>query len=761
LDTLVSAEILQFENFRLDPRGGGLFRRDEQGSFVPVAIGSRALELLRILVARAGDVVARQEIMEAVWPGIAVEDSNLTVQLSALRRILDADRVVGSCIQTVPGRGYRFVVPAHHQADALRPFRPEAIDKVARDQRLPAAAGGDREALPSGLADAASVSAAPPRLPCHGHGFRIAAVLAALCLATVTLLAFGAGHWGWLAGSADRPRLSLVVLPFDNLSGDPRDDYLAEGITDDLTSDLSYISGAFVIARETAYSYQGKPQDVRKIGAELGVRYVLEGSVRRIGSSLRVNVQLISGATGAHLWSDRFDEQISELAAGQEQIVARMRDELGISMVEIESARSLRERPSNPDAFDLILRARALQNQPQSLQRDRETLALYERVLLLDPSSVPALAWVAYYLIDGTGGWGTFATLRRAEQLLARARAIAPNSELVLNSTVYWLRSVGRCQEVIEAAGQAIQADPNRIRLMLGVYNELGVCETRAGHPEEDIALQETANRLNPRSPWKFSRYRHIGLASLLLGRNQDAITFLQRSIAANPDVQSGTPWIYRDLAAAYARTGQMDEARHWLSEADRLWPFDTVRSHMPEASSSPVYAEQIKAYQAALRLAGERDHADEDADFGMPVDDILHGETAGPTPTDAPGAKTIRTADLVRLLAQARPVVIDTVANSWGRSIPGAVQLQFAGLGGSLDDEAQDQLRSKLHELTAGDRNRPVVAVGWNSERFGGRNLALRLVALGYTQVYWYRGGREAWEVANLPETELISQQW
>src|SRR5262249_46889228 len=155
--------------------------------------------------------------------------------------------------------------------------------------------------------------------------------------------------------------LSIVVLPFDNLSGDPRDDYLADGITDDLTSDLARVPSAFVIARQSAYTYKGKPRDVRTIGQELGVRYVLEGSVRRIGSTLRVNVQLISGETGAHLWSDRFDEQISELLQGQEQIVTRMRSELGISMVEIETARSLRERPTNPDALDLILRARALE----------------------------------------------------------------------------------------------------------------------------------------------------------------------------------------------------------------------------------------------------------------------------------------------------------------------------------------------------------------------------------------------------------------
>ena len=120
-----------------------------------------------------------------------------------------------------------------------------------------------------------------------------------------------------------------------------------------------------------------------------------------------------------------------------------------------------------------------------------------------------------------------------------------------------------------------------------------------------------------------------------------------------------------------------------------------------------------------------------------------------------------IRTAELVPFLADVRPLVIDTVSNSWGRSIPGAIGLKFSGLGGSLADEAQDRLRRKMVELTRGNLNQPVVAVGWNSERFEGRNLALRLVALGYTNVLWYRGGREAWEVAGLPETELVMQDW
>jgi tetratricopeptide (TPR) repeat protein len=297
------------------------------------------------------------------------------------------------------------------------------------------------------------------------------------------------------------------------------------------------------------------------------------------------------------------------------------------------------------------------------------------------------------------------------------------------------------------------------MRTETGLYNELAVCKTYTGHAEEELALQTQADQLNPRSPWKSSRYRHMGFAALMLGRDKDAIEFLQRSLAINPE--AGLWWSYRMLTVAHARTGQIDEAKRWLSASDRLWPYATIRSVYPQELSSPVYVQQTRDYQAALRLAGARDHADENADFGVPTDQLLHNEVAGRTPNDAPGARTIRTPELVLLLAAARPLVIDTVSNSWGRSIPGAVGLKFSGLGGSFTDEAQDRLRRKLSALAAGDPNGPVVAVGWNSERFDGRNLTLRLVALGYTNVFWYRGGREAWEVAGLPESELAMQDW
>ena len=162
----------------------------------------------------------------------------------------------------------------------------------------------------------------------------------------------------------------------------------------------------------------------------------------------------------------------------------------------------------------------------------------------------------------------------------------------------------------------------------------------------------------------------------------------------------------------------------------------------------------------SGLRLTGIRDHADENADTDIVSDNTLHSDYEAPTRTSVPGARTIRTPELAALIERSTPLVLD-VGLPWGTSIPGAVGLWGGGIGGSTSDAYQERLSRTMQRLTQGDRSKPIVTLGWNSERYQGRNLALRLVALGYTEVYWYRGGREAWSSANHPETQLVMQDW
>jgi adenylate cyclase len=560
-------------------------------------------------------------------------------------------------------------------------------------------------------------------------------------------------------GLSKAPRLSIVVLPFGNLSGDPKEDYLAEGITEDVTTDLSRIPGVFVIARESAYTYQGKAVDVRKVGEELGVRYVLEGSARRLGDALRVNAQLVATETGAHLWADRFDQKLDDLAAGQEEIVDRIGQTLNVALTDLESARSKRERPTSLDAFDLILHARSLALHPMGPEEHAERRALLEQAVRLDPNSIYAMTELADELDRwqnlGMQGQGEH---ERAAKLIASASAINPNDPHVLEATAHLLSNNGRYSEAITAYQRLLDEFPNSDY----AYHAIGNCLISLGRFAEAVPMLEMAIRRDPRSAWNYDRYANLAIALLVLGRNEESITWNQRALAAVRTSYTSLRAQYNlRIAAASALLGRLNEAHRAVAEANGIWPYDTVRSHAPGEGSSRVFVGMMERYQTALRLAGLRDHAVEDADFGVPDDATLRDDYAGLTPTTVPGATTIHTSELERLLDERKPIVIDPLLYSWGRSIPGAVGLKNAGQGGSTSDQVQERLRKKLQILTKGDLTTPIVAVGWNSERFDGRNLALRLVALGYTNVYWHRGGREAWEVAGLAETKADMQDW
>jgi TolB-like protein/DNA-binding winged helix-turn-helix (wHTH) protein len=341
---LDSAEILLFEGFRLDRRGGGLFQLDQAGVATHVAIGSRALDLLGFLAEHPGELVSKDAIMDAVWPGTAVEEGNLTVQVSALRRILDENRDRGSCIQTVPGRGYRFVAPVTRKNGAALPL-----------PRPPSGNGSDGLIAEIGEPRNPKASAATGPRDRYRGWRAIVAVIAALGLfATVVAI------WNWRSPwfgdpRVMPPRLSIVVLPFTDLSEDRKQEYFADGITDDLTTDLSRITGMFVISRNTALTYRNKPIDTKQIGRELGVRYLLDGSLRRSGNQVRVNAQLIDTENNGHLWAERFDRDIGDVFALQNEITSRIAVALNLELIGADAARPT----VRPDALDYILRARA------------------------------------------------------------------------------------------------------------------------------------------------------------------------------------------------------------------------------------------------------------------------------------------------------------------------------------------------------------------------------------------------------------------
>jgi TolB-like protein/Flp pilus assembly protein TadD len=359
------------------------------------------------------------------------------------------------------------------------------------------------------------------------------------------------------------PRMSIVVLPFANLSNDP-EQYFADGITEDLTTDLSRIRHSFVISRNTAFTYRNKPVGTKQIGRELGVRYVLEGSVRRSSNKVRVSAQLIDAETDAHLWADQFDGDISDLLALQNEITSRIAITLNVELSRREAASPT----NNPDALDYILRGRAAywKTGLQSRNLFAETLGLYERALALDPRSVEAQSQVANMLAIRAGnGWteSPASDFRRAEELVEQALAASPRDYLAHYAKGSVLRFQGRCDQAIPEYERALESNPN----WLNSLDFLAACKMMTGAMETAISLEQQAVRLGPRDPYIGNFYSRIGQAHLLLGQTDEAIVWFEKAAGAIPGY--GVPHAY--LASAYALKGETERASAELAEARRL----------------------------------------------------------------------------------------------------------------------------------------------------------------------------------------------
>jgi adenylate cyclase len=451
----------------------------------------------------------------------------------------------------------------------------QSVKNIARSVRVFALRPEAVAELP-----ATSVSALAPRRP------RIA--FAAMATAAVMALVIAAVAW-WVwpvtrssqsppaaVGSAEEgappapsalpppvpPRLSIVVLPFANFGNDPEQQYFADGITEDLTTDLSRIPHMFVISRDTAFTYKDKPVNAKQVGQELGVRYVLEGSVRRSGNQVRVSTQLIDAATDAHLWAERFDHDMGDLFALQTEITSRIARALNVSLIDAEANRS----SEHPDALDYILRGRAAGNRTPTRENFAEAVNLFEHAVALDPRSVEALSCLALS-ITGRILAGMSITrdddLFRANEAVEQALAISPSSIIAHNAKAQLLRVLGHCDAAIPEYEIVIASDQNAS----GPLASLGGCKLMTGAMDEAIPLEELAIRLDPRNPFVYTRYIVIGLVHLLQSRTDEAIAWLERARIANP----GSDFPHGLLASAYALKGDLHRATDELGEARSL----------------------------------------------------------------------------------------------------------------------------------------------------------------------------------------------
>jgi adenylate cyclase len=399
--------------------------------------------------------------------------------------------------------------------------------------------------------------------------------------ALVILIAAGAWYFLGVNRPAQAAHLSIVVLPFTNLSGDPAQDYFADGITENLTTDLSRIRDSFVIARNTAFAYKGKPIDAKQIGRELGVRYLLEGSVQRDQNRVRVNAQLIDTDSGAHLWAERFEEDMADLFKLQDQIVVRLANTLGNELIKAEAAKGARS--TNPDANDLAMRGWGLLNDPanfSSKEKFDAARALFERALAIDPNNARAIAGdVLTYWQEALFGWGNSGTDYNAKILgqADRAIALAPDYDQPYLFKSLYLSITHRFDDALSAANAGVAANPNNPN----VYAARAMAGIALGHFDQAKSDAQQAIRLSPHDPTRSIWDTNLGDIEIGSGRPEAAIVEYRKSL----DAGDHTYWNYANLAASYALLGKMDEAKPFVAETLRLNPSFTIkwyREHVP-----------------------------------------------------------------------------------------------------------------------------------------------------------------------------------
>ena len=450
---------LAFGPFVLDPDAGTLLRDD-----VPVPVGDRGLKLLAALAGRPGEILSKAELMDAAWPGRAVEEGNLTVQVAQLRKLLGPAVDGGPWIATVPRVGYRFT---------------RAVEPLPRT---------------------------PLRL-------------------------------------ADLP--SIAVLPFATLGNDRAQDCFADGLTEDLITDLSRIPGLFVIARNSAFAYKGRTMDLRDIARDLGVRYLLQGSARRAAGQVRINARLVDTTSGGQLWAERFDRGVADIFAVQDEVTGRIVEALLGRL----RAPPPRNRPSSLEAYDLCVRARRLID--DSPQTAREVHLMLTRAISLDSGYAEAYRWLAMNHWNGWVHWGEPMEANRgvALELARKAVAIDPNDagcRWVLANLLAYER---RFAEADAEFARAIELDPNEA----DTWATLSDIAVLAGRVEEGLEHIRRAFRLNPFPPSWY--HLTLGQAHYAAGDYEAAVAVLRREETYRTASR-------RFLAASLAQLGRLDEAR-------------------------------------------------------------------------------------------------------------------------------------------------------------------------------------------------------
>ena len=575
-----TAATFRFDAFELDGQ-----RRTLRRSGADVELRPLAFDALAFLVRHAGHVVTKDELIAAVWPGLVVTDDSIARCISDIRRALgDVEQKI---IKTVPRRGYTLAVPV--DPDGPRFTHPEpALLNVARAEAVPPA-------------PMVPVPGQPPMGGILARRWAFGAGVTFLCVALAWVV------WAMRQGSETatvRPGLSIVMLPLASLGGDPAQDRLAAALTDEITVDLSRIPETFVIARATADSYRGRSVDARQVGRELGVRYVLDGGLVRLGDAVQLTLQLVESESGRALWADRIDGELSDLPALYRRVTGTVARSLDLTLQAVETARA-RERPA-ADLQDLLLQARwLLQHNRTTPDSVREARQLLEQVSARDPGSALAFALLAQtYNVDVAQRWLSLrgATreqwLQQADRFSERAFQLDHADARVIGVRGTTLALAGRSEQAVELLERQIALNRNDA----SAWFWLGYARCTLGRQDEAIAALVQARRLSPRDPNLNGIFVVTAAAHLYLGHDREALEWARRSVLERPQHAVAHSWV----AAAAANLGETETARAALAEFRGRLPSYTISSFRDERlCANDLCRSQRERYYAGLAKAG------------------------------------------------------------------------------------------------------------------------------------------------------------
>jgi len=514
-----------FEDYVLD-----IDRRELRRGAQQIAVGPQVFDLLVYLVQNRERVVTKDDLLDAIWSGRFVSESNLTTRINAARKAIGDTGEEQRLIRTVPSKGFRFVGVVTCQAENVKD-------------------------VPG------STATTPKPLPLP-----------------------------------DKP--SIAVLPFDNMSGDREQEYFADGMVEEIITALSRFRQLFVIARNSTFTYKGRAVDVKQVGRELGVRYVLEGSVRRSDNRVRIAAQLIDATTATHLWADRFDSAIENIFDLQDRLTATVVGAVAPQLQQAEIERAKRKPTESLDAYELFFRGMANFYQ-WTLEGTNEALRLFHRAVELDPDFAPAYGMAAYcYLWRKVNGWTVNYEQETGEagRLARRAVDLGQDDAVALTFGGYTLAyAVGDFEGAAAFLDRALTLNPN----LAAAWHYSGLTKIWLGEPDIAIEHLTIAMRLSPLDPFIHYRQSLTALAHLCAGRYDEACMWSEKALQAGPNYAPG----YRIAAASNALVGRIEKAQ---KIAARIRQFDAGFRVSSAKDILPFRRpEDLARYEDGLRKAG------------------------------------------------------------------------------------------------------------------------------------------------------------